>query len=100
LSSFRKFIWSIVTPPTVGFENAAERGGTTIESLPSNHMNKLYPLVLKHHLPLLVRYCIAASIMLVCAASSKSAERRLASCDVGQRLQASPSRSWIAYSLK
>jgi two-component sensor histidine kinase len=45
----------------------AERGGTTIESLPFNHMNKLYPLVLEHHLPLLVRYCIATSIMLVCA---------------------------------
>jgi two-component system, sensor histidine kinase PdtaS len=30
-------------------------------------MNKLYPLLLEHHLPLFVRYCIAASIMLVCA---------------------------------
>jgi two-component system, sensor histidine kinase PdtaS len=50
-----------------GYKNAAERAGTTIESLPFNQMNKLYPLVLEHHLPLLVRYCIAASIMLVCA---------------------------------
>jgi two-component system, sensor histidine kinase PdtaS len=50
-----------------GCKNAAERDGTTIESLSFNQMNKLYPLVLEHHLPLLFRYCIAASIMLVCA---------------------------------
>ena len=30
-------------------------------------MNKLYPLLLEHHLPVVARYCIAASIMLVCA---------------------------------
>src|ERR1700758_1792653 len=30
-------------------------------------MNKLYPLLLEHRLPVLVRYCIAAAIMLVCA---------------------------------
>ena len=30
-------------------------------------MNKLYPLLLEHHLPVLVRYSIAAAIMLVCA---------------------------------
>jgi two-component system, sensor histidine kinase PdtaS len=30
-------------------------------------MNKLYPLLFEHRLPVLVRYCIAAAIMLVCA---------------------------------
>ncbi|WP_249158937.1 sensor histidine kinase [Bradyrhizobium jicamae] len=30
-------------------------------------MNKLYPLLLEHRLPLWVRHCIAMSIMLVCA---------------------------------
>jgi two-component sensor histidine kinase len=30
-------------------------------------MNKLYPLLLEHRLPVLVRYCIAAAIMLLCA---------------------------------
>lgn len=30
-------------------------------------MNKLYPLLLEHHLPVLVRYCIAVAIMLICA---------------------------------
>jgi two-component system, sensor histidine kinase PdtaS len=30
-------------------------------------MNKLYPLLFEHHLPVLVRYCIAAAIMFVCA---------------------------------
>jgi two-component system, sensor histidine kinase PdtaS len=30
-------------------------------------MNKLYPLLLEHHLPVLVRYSIAAAIMLVCS---------------------------------
>lgn len=30
-------------------------------------MNKLYPLLLEHHLPILVRQCIAVAIMLVCA---------------------------------
>ena len=30
-------------------------------------MNKLYPLLLEHHLPVLVRYCIAVAIMVVCS---------------------------------
>ncbi|WGD56893.1 sensor histidine kinase [Bradyrhizobium sp. CB1650] len=30
-------------------------------------MNRLYPLVLEHRLPRLVRYCISACIMVVCA---------------------------------
>ncbi|MET4717743.1 hypothetical protein ABIF63_001849 [Bradyrhizobium japonicum] len=30
-------------------------------------MNRLYPLVLEHRLPILVRYSIPACIMLVCA---------------------------------
>ena len=30
-------------------------------------MNKLYPLLFEHHLPVLVRCCIAVAIMLVCA---------------------------------
>ncbi|MCC8977318.1 sensor histidine kinase [Bradyrhizobium acaciae] len=30
-------------------------------------MNKFYPLLLEHHLPILVRYCVAAAIMLVCS---------------------------------
>lgn len=30
-------------------------------------MNKLYPLLLEHRLPVLVRYCIAVAIMLICA---------------------------------
>src|SRR5712671_3360449 len=42
-------------------------GGTTIGSGPFTYMNKLYPLLLEHHLPVVARYCIAASIMLVCA---------------------------------
>lgn len=31
------------------------------------HMNRLFPLVLEHHLPIAVRYSIAVCIMLVCA---------------------------------
>lgn len=30
-------------------------------------MNRLYPLVLEQHLPAVVRYCVSACIMLVCA---------------------------------
>lgn len=30
-------------------------------------MNKLYPLLLEHHLPILVRHCLAVAIMLMCA---------------------------------
>jgi two-component sensor histidine kinase len=30
-------------------------------------MDKLYPLLLEHHLPVRVRYCIAVAIMVVCA---------------------------------
>jgi two-component sensor histidine kinase len=32
-----------------------------------SQMNKLYPLLLEHRLPVSVRYCVAAAIMLICA---------------------------------
>jgi two-component system, sensor histidine kinase PdtaS len=38
-------------------------------------MNKLYPLLLEHRLPVLVRYCIAAAIMLVCAILQMALQR-------------------------
>jgi two-component system, sensor histidine kinase PdtaS len=46
---------------------AATAAGTAIPVRGLECMNRLYPLVLEHKLPRVVRYCISACIMMVCA---------------------------------
>lgn len=41
--------------------------GTTCNGGPLILMNKLYPLLLEHRLPVVVRHCLAVAVMLVCA---------------------------------
>lgn len=47
-------------------ENVANLPGTA-KSGSLILMNKLYPLLLEHHLPSLARYCLAVTVMLACA---------------------------------
>ena len=65
LSAAARMSWCDSFQP--GFENELRRPGTADAGRPFRYMNKLYPLLLDHRLPLVVRYPVAAGIMLVCA---------------------------------
>ena len=52
-------------------------------------MNKLYPLLLEHHLPVLVRYCIAVTITLVCSVMETGLPKLTGDPGEGSQLQSS-----------